>query len=146
MCFWLMFVMLIAVFRESNLLQGVGEERRKRNGGESRVASRTFTEPHGPIVDSPFPALRPREGLRVRAPPRPSWSGGYSAVENLGELSGRAPRLFLLVRHLPPPHPGDYVHASLGFMDVERGAKEGLGGTSGFSEGVRFSPARVSEL
>lgn len=64
-CFWLMFVMLIAVFRESNLLQGVGEERRKRNGGESRVASRTFTEPHGPIVDSPFPALRPREGLRV---------------------------------------------------------------------------------
>ena len=25
-CFWLMFVMLIEVFRESNLLQGVGEE------------------------------------------------------------------------------------------------------------------------
>lgn len=31
-------------------------------------------------------------------------------------------------------------------MDVERGAKEGLGGTSGFSEGVRFSPDLVSEL
>lgn len=26
MCFWLMFVMLIEVFRESDLLQGVGEE------------------------------------------------------------------------------------------------------------------------
>ena len=25
-CFWLMFVMLIEVFRESSLLQGVGEE------------------------------------------------------------------------------------------------------------------------
>lgn len=44
------------------------------------------------------------------------------------------------------PNPRDYVHASLGFMDVERGAKEGLGGTSGFSEGVRFSPDLVSEL
>ena len=94
----------------------------------------------------PSPRCVPGRDSESRAPPRPSWSGGYSAVENLGELSGRAPRLFLLVRHLPPPHPGDYVHASLGFMDVERGAKEGLGGTSGFSEGVRFSPARVSEL
>lgn len=45
----------------------------------------------------------------------------------------------------PPPH-GDYVHASLGFMDAERGEKEGLGGTSGFNDGVRFNPDLVSEL
>lgn len=45
----------------------------------------------------------------------------------------------------PPTH-CDYVHASLGFMDVESGVKEGLGGTSGFSEGVRFNPDLVSEL
>ena len=31
-------------------------------------------------------------------------------------------------------------------MDVESGAKEGLGGTSGFSEGVRFNPDLVREL
>lgn len=44
------------------------------------------------------------------------------------------------------PDPWDYVHASLDLRDVERGAKEGLGGTSGFSEGVRFSPGLASEL
>ena len=112
---------------------------------EVSPASRTFTEPHGPVVDSPFPRCVPGRDSESRRRTA-VLVGGYSAMENLAELGGRAPRLFLLVRHLPPPHPGDYVHASLGFMDVERGAKEGLGGTSGFSEGVRFSPARVSEL
>lgn len=65
------------------------------------------------------------------------------AVEPLLSWVGASPHLLL---RLLGPTPWDYVHASLGFMDVERGGKEGLGGTSGFSEGVRFSPDLVSEL
>lgn len=65
------------------------------------------------------------------------------AVDTLLSCVGASPHLML---QLLGPNPWDYVHASLGFMDVERGAKEGLGGTSGFSEGVRFSPDLVSEL
>ena len=116
---------------------------KEENGGESRVANlhRTawpnFREPPSP------PRRVLGEDPASWAPPRPSWSGGCSAAENLAELSGR---LAFPAGSTPDPSPRDYVHASLGFMDVERGAKEGLGGTSGFSEGVRFSPARVSEL
>ena len=55
-----------AVFRESNLLQGVGEEWRKRNGGESRVANLHRTA--RPSCRQPLPPLRSREGLRVPAP------------------------------------------------------------------------------
>ena len=51
-CFWLMFVMLIAVFRESNLLQGVGEERRKS------PASRREPSPHRTAQLSTVPSPR----------------------------------------------------------------------------------------
>lgn len=42
----------------------------------------------------------------------------------------------------PDPSPWDYVHTSLGFMEV----REGLGGTSGFKEGIRFNSSLLSKL
>lgn len=103
-------------------------------------APQTFTKPHDPILER---TPRPRGGPSVLGFAGHPGLVGPQAVENLAELSGR---LAFPAGSIPDPSPWDYVHASLGFMDVERGAKEGLGGTSGFSEGVRFSPDLVSEL
>lgn len=110
---------------------------KEENGGESRVAK-----------------LHQTMWATWRVPPNPrgrSVPGSAAAVLvwcALGAAETRAERVraspFLLAPHLTPPW--DYVHASLGFMDVERGAKVGLGGMSGFSEGVRFSPDLVNEL
>lgn len=108
---------------------------------EVSPASQTFTKPRGPISQSP-PAS-PRGTQRPLLRRGHLGLVGTQAVEGLAELSAR---LAFPAGSTPDPSPWDYVHASLGFMDVERGAKEGLGGTSGFSEGVRFSPDLVSEL
>lgn len=113
---------------------------KSENGGESRVANlHPTTWPNFP--ESP---CAPERGTQ-RPPRRRGHLGlvGTQAVEGLAELGAR---LAVPAGSTPDPSPWDYVHASLGFMDVERGAKEGLGGTSGFSEGVRFSPDLVSEL
>lgn len=79
---------------------------------------------------------------------RPSVRALRASLVRLVALRPRTPHAspFLPAPQTPDHPPWDYVHASLGFMDVERGAKEGLVGTSGFSDGVRFSPDLVSEL
>ena len=71
-CFWLMFVMQSFVSPTCCRAWGKSEGREM----EVSPASRTFTEPHGPVVDSPFSPLRPKQGLRVPGAARPSWSGG----------------------------------------------------------------------
>lgn len=115
----------------------------KSEGREWRWVPRRKPSPNRMAQFSGVPPGVPGEDPVSRAP--------LAAVLVGWILSGRepcraerAPRLSCWFD--PDPSPWDYVHASLGFMDVERGAKEGFGGTSGFSEGVRFSPALVSEL
>lgn len=112
----------------SHLLQGVGESR--GGGGWRRVPPwQTFT-------------TKPRAGsLSTRVPGRRALRPPIAATSRrrLGAPPGPA-------GWTPDPSPRDYVHASLGFMGAARGAREGLGGTSGFSEGVRFSPGLLSEL
>lgn len=108
---------------------------------EVSPASQTFTKPRGPLFES-TPEFQGRT-LRPRLCGGHLGLVGTQAAENRAERSGR---LAFPAGSTPDPSPWDYVHASLGFMDVERGAKVGLGGTSGFSEGVRFSPDLVSEL
>lgn len=110
---------------------------------EVSPASQTFTKPRGPLFER-TPESRARgedaasSALRRRL--------GLVGPQAAGNRAARSGRLAFPAGSTPDPSPWDYVHASLGFMDVERGAKVGLGGTSGFSEGVRFSPDLVSEL
>lgn len=54
-CFWLMFVMQSFVSPTCCRAWGKSEGREM----EVSPASRTFTEPHGPVVDSPFPRCVP---------------------------------------------------------------------------------------
>lgn len=112
----------------SHLLQGVGDSR--GGGGWRRVPPwQTFTtKPRAWL--SEYPCTREAGPTASDRRDLPAAAGGASGPAGW----------------TPDPSPWDYVHASLGFMGAARGAREGLGGTSGFSEGVRFSPGLLSEL